>query len=122
MGCTVTLYGIRNCSTVKKSMQWLDDHHVMYRFHDLRKDGFDQETLTRWIRLVGWEKLLNRSSMTFRQLPAEDKQSLNEGKAIHLMLANPTVIRRPVVTTERGVWVGFKPETYEAVFAAFRGY
>lgn len=103
-------------------MQWLDDHQVAYRFHDFRKDGFDQETLTSWIRIVGWEKLLNRSSMTFRKLPDEDKQSLNEEKAIYLMSANPTMIRRPVVTTESGVWVGFKPEMYEAVFATFKGY
>lgn len=114
MGCSVTLYGIRNCSTVKKAIQWLDTHAVEYRFHDLRKDGFDQETLTTWVQTVGWERLLNRSGMTFRKLSKEDKEDLNEEKAVMLMLTYPAMIRRPVAVKDSHVWVGFTPDVYEA--------
>lgn len=101
---------------MKKATQWLEEHNVVYRFHDLRKDGFGQETLTTWLHAVGWEKLLNRSGMTFRKLPKEDKEGLDEGKAAALMLANPAMIRRPVAVKGRDVWIGFNPDLYEAEF------
>lgn len=115
MDSDVILYGIRNCSTVKKSMQWLDMHGVSYQFHDFKESGLDKKTLTSWIRAVGWEKLVNRLSMTFRKLSKDDKNILDENKAVSLMLAYPTLIRRPILTG-RGVQVGFKPDMYETVF------
>ena len=109
---TVTLHGIKNCDTMKKAWTWLDTHGVAYTFHDYKKLGIDEATLRRWAGVVGWEVLLNRAGTTFRALPDADKTDLDEDKAIALMLANPSMIKRPVLESGGTLLVGFKPDTY----------
>ncbi|KIZ41481.1 MULTISPECIES: ArsC family reductase [Rhodopseudomonas] len=108
----VTLYGIKNCDTMKKARLWLDGHGVAYAFHDYKTAGIDQARLTRWAKAVGWETLLNRAGTTFRKLADADKQDLTERKAIALMLAQPAMIKRPVLEGDGKLLVGFKPELY----------
>jgi arsenate reductase len=111
---TTTLYGIRNCDTMKKAWTWLDQAGVAYAFHDYKKAGIDRARLETWAKQVGWELLLNRAGTTFKKLPDADKQGLDQAKAIALMLAQPSMIKRPVLETEGGLLVGFKPEIYAA--------
>lgn len=108
------MYGIINCDTIKKARVWLESHDVPYRFHDYRAEGIEAERLNGWVGKVGWEKLLNKGSMTFRELPDSEKEALDEKKAKKLMLAKPTMIKRPVLEVGNDVLVGFKPEIYEA--------
>jgi arsenate reductase (glutaredoxin) len=114
----ITLYGIPNCDTVKKARAWLDAHGVPYAFHDYKKAGIGAARLRGWAEELGWEALLNRAGTTFRKLPEQAKPDLDEDKAIALMLAQPSMIRRPVLDVAGRRLVGFRPETYEAVFAA----
>jgi Spx/MgsR family transcriptional regulator len=107
-----TLYGIKNCDTMKKAWTWLDSHGVTYDFHDYKKAGIDRARLEGWARQVGWETLLNRAGTTFRKLPDADRQGIDEAKAIGLMLAQPAMIKRPVLEARGRLYVGFKPETY----------
>jgi len=109
----VAIYGIKNCDTMKKARAWLDTHGVDYAFHDYKTAGIDRERLERWSTKVGWETLLNRAGTTFRKLPDKDKEALDARKAIALMLAQPSMIKRPVLDLGGGkLLVGFKPETY----------
>ena len=109
-----TIYGIKNCDTMKKAFAWLDKHGVDYDFHDYKSKGIDRDRLERWSRKVGWETLLNRAGMTFRKLPEKDKAGINESKALKLMLAQPSMIKRPVLDLGGGkLVVGFKPDTYK---------
>jgi len=112
MTLSVTIYGIKNCDTMKKARAWLDAHHVAYRFHDYKKDGIARAKLETWAKEAGWEALLNRAGTTFRALPEGDKVGLTKDKALALMLAQPSMIKRPVLETERGVLVGFRREIY----------
>jgi arsenate reductase (glutaredoxin) len=112
---TVILYGIRNCDTVKKARAWLDERGVEYRFHDYKVAGVDVAQLERWCKEVGWEALLNRAGTTFRKLPDSQKENLNREKALALMRAQPSVIKRPVVELNGRLIVGFKPELYQSV-------
>jgi len=112
-----TLYGIKNCDTMKKARAWLDAHKVAYAFHDYKASGIDKATLESWTTKVGWETLLNRASTTFRKLPDADKDGLNEKKAIALMLAQPSMIKRPMLDRGGELTVGFKPEVYQRAFA-----
>jgi Spx/MgsR family transcriptional regulator len=117
----ITIYGIKNCDTMKKARAWLDKHGVDYAFHDYKTAGIDRERLERWSRKAGWETLLNRGGMTFRKLPDKDKQALDTRKAVALMLAQPSIIKRPVLDLGGGkLVVGFKPETYTEAFTARR--
>lgn len=111
---TITLYGIPNCDTVKKARVYLDGRGVAYTFHDYRKAGIDAADLKRWAGEVGWEKLLNKAGTTFKKLPDADKADIDEDKAIALMLANPSMIKRPVVEGGPALLVGFKPDIYDA--------
>jgi arsenate reductase (glutaredoxin) len=111
---SLTLYGIPNCDTVKKARTWLDAHGIDYAFHDYKKAGADPEKLAEWSKAEGWEKLLNRAGTTFKKLPEADKADLNVTKAIGLMAANPSCIKRPVVEHPGGLLVGFKPDEWEA--------
>ena len=104
---TVTLFGIRNCDAVKKARAWLEANGVPHAFHDYKTAGIDRARLERWIGTVGWERLLNRSGTTFRNLSDADKQGLDAAKATDLMLAQPSMIRRPVVEHPGGLLVGF---------------
>ena len=109
---TMILYGISNCDTVKKARRWLDEQGVAYHFHDVRKDGLDAARLQGWIDALGWEKLLNKAGTTFRKLPEGDKADLDAAKAQALMLAQPSMIKRPVLEYPGGVLAGFKPEIW----------
>ena len=109
------LYGIRNCDTVKKARAWLDQRGVDYRFHDYKVAGIDLAQLDRWCAEVGWEALLNRAGTTFRKLADNEKQNLNQKRAAALMLAQPSVIKRPVLELNGKLIVGFKPEVYESL-------
>ena len=114
----VTIYGIANCDTMKKARAWLDGHGVAYDFHDYKKAGIDRARLESWSKKVGWETLLNRAGTTFRNLPDADKQGVDARKAIDLMLAQPSLIKRPVLDLSGGkLLVGFKPEIYETAIA-----
>jgi Spx/MgsR family transcriptional regulator len=108
----VTIYGIKNCDTMKKARAWLDGHGVAYEFHDYKAAGAPKEKLKAWSEEFGWESLLNRAGTTFRKLPEAEKESLNERKALALMLAQPSMIKRPVLELGGKVLVGFKPEVY----------
>ena len=112
----VTIYGIKACDTMKKARDWLESHKVAYGFHDYKTAGIDRADLEGWAGQVGWEALLNRSGTTFRKLPDADKTGLTEAKAIGLMLAQPSMIKRPVLDVDGRLTVGFKPDSYEAVF------
>lgn len=109
---TTTLYGIRNCDTMKKAWSWLDVHGVTYVFHDYKKAGIDRATLERWSDQLGWEALLNRAGTTFRKLPEADKADLTRERAIDLMIAQPSMIKRPVLESGDTLLAGFKPEVY----------
>jgi len=109
---SVTLYGIKNCDTMKKARTWLDGHQVQYAFHDYKASGIDAASLARWCGKVGWETLLNRSGTTFRKLPDGQKTDLTERKAVALMLEQPSMIKRPVLEVGARVLVGFKPDVY----------
>jgi arsenate reductase (glutaredoxin) len=112
-----TLYGIKNCDTVKKARAWLDDHGVAYEFHDYKTAGIDRARLERWCAKLGWETVLNRAGTTFRKLPETDKQELTQRKAIALMLSQPSMIKRPILDTGRTLHAGFKPEEYSEKFS-----
>ena len=113
---SVTIHGIKACDTMKKARAWLDAHGVAYAFHDYKASGIDAATLESWADQVGWEVLLNRSGTTFRALPDDRKQGLDAAKAIALMVAQPSMIKRPVLDVDGRLTVGFRPETYAAAF------
>ena len=113
----LTIYGIKNCDTMKKARAWLDKKGVAYDFHDYKAAGIDRGTLEGWAKKVGWEVLLNRSGTTFRKLPEAAKEGLTEKKALALMLDQPSMIKRPVLALKGGkLVVGFKPEEYTKSF------
>jgi arsenate reductase len=108
----VTIYGIKNCETMKRARAWLDAAGVDYAFHDYKSAGIDRDRLARWSKKVGWEQLLNRAGMTFRKLPEADKAGLDEKKALALMVAKPSMIKRPVLDVGGKLLVGFRPDEY----------
>ena len=109
----ITIYGIKNCETMKKARAFLDKHKVAYVFHDYKSAGIERAKLEGWAKKAGWETLLNRAGTTFKKLPDKDKEGLSEKKAIALMLAQPSMIKRPVLELSGGkLLVGFKPEEY----------
>lgn len=111
------LYGIKNCDTVKKARRWCDDNGITYQFHDFRIDGLDETIVNDWLEHLSWEKLLNKRSTSWRQLDDSDKDNLNQSKAIKLILANPTLIKRPVLSDNTHYNVGFKEADYAAYFS-----
>ena len=110
----ITIYGIKNCDTMKKARAWLDSQGVAYQFHDYKTADITRDKLKSWSDALGWETLLNRAGTTFRKLPDSDKQGLNERKALALMLAQPSMIKRPVLDLGGKLLVGFKPEAWAA--------
>ena len=114
---TATLYGIPNCDTVKKARTWLDGRGVAHDFHDYKKAGIDEARLRSWVDELGWETVLNRAGTTFRALPDADKADLDAAKAVALMLAQPSMIKRPLLDLGDRRIAGFKPEIYEAALA-----
>lgn len=114
----VTIYGIKNCDTMKKARAWLDENGVAYAFHDYKTAGIERARLEQWEKKVGWETLLNRAGTTFRKLPDKDKAGLNAKKAMALMLEQPSMIKRPVLDLGGGkLLVGFAPELYRKTLA-----
>lgn len=113
----ITIYGIKNCDTMKKARAWLDKHGVDYSFHDYKAVGIDKAKLMAWSGKAGWETLLNRAGTTFRKLADAEKENLTEKKALALMLAQPSMIKRPVLEHGGKLLVGFKPEAYKAAFS-----
>jgi arsenate reductase (glutaredoxin) len=114
LNSTITIYGIRNCDTMKKARSWLEARTVDYHFHDYKTAGIERNRLEYWCNELGWEALLNRAGTTFRKLPEADKQSLDAHGAITLMLAYPSLIKRPVLELGGRLLVGFKPGLYES--------
>ncbi|MBU2978902.1 ArsC family reductase [Alteromonas sp. C1M14] len=114
---TTTLFGISNCDTIKKAKKWLEQHDIDYAFHDYRKQGLDANWLAETESHLGWENLLNKRGTTYRQLPEEDKQSLNKETALALLLAHPAMIKRPVLHYNNQYFLGFKAEQYKDIFA-----
>ena len=112
----VTVYGIQNCDTMKKARAWLEAHKVEHKFHDYKAEGIDRARLEKWVKALGWEILLNRAGTTFRKLPDKDKEALTEKKAVALMLAQPSMIKRPVLEKGGKLLVGFKPDEYAQAF------
>ena len=114
---TLTVYGIPNCDTVKKARNYLDARNLGYHFHDYKKAGVTEAHLARWVGQVGWEKLLNKAGTTFKKLPDADKADIDEAKAIALMVANPSMIKRPVVEGGQTLLVGFKEAEWDALLS-----
>ena len=112
----ITIYGIKSCDTMKKARAWLDGRGVAYTFHDYKAEGIDTASLERWAKEVGWEILLNRAGTTFRKLPERERANVTEQKAIALMLAQPSMIKRPVLDVGGTLLVGFKPDLYAKQF------
>ena len=110
---TLTLYGIRSCDTVKKARAWLDAAGIGYDFHDYKTQGVDRARLEGWVARLGWEVVLNRAGTTFRKLPDADKAGLDAERAVALMCAQPSMIKRPVVEAGETLLVGFKPAEWE---------
>ncbi len=117
MATTVTIHGIKACDTMKKARMWLNSHGVEYTFHDYKVQGIGHDLLMGWVRAVGWEALLNRAGTTFRKLPDADKAAIDAAKAVALMIAQPSIVKRPVLMVSSALIVGFKPEAYAAAFA-----
>lgn len=115
---TLTIYGIKTCDTMKKARAWLDGQGVTCRFHDYKAAGLDRAILAGWVAEHGWETILNRAGTTFRALPEADRAGLDAERAIALMLAQPSMIKRPVLDLGSRTLVGFKPEVYAAALAA----
>jgi arsenate reductase (glutaredoxin) len=113
---TMILYGIPNCDTVKKARVWLDTHGIAYAFHDYKKAGADPAKLAAWCDAKGWAVILNRAGTTFKKLADTDKADLTQAKAIALMVAQPSMIKRPIVDYDGGTLVGFKPDEWAAAF------
>lgn len=111
---TLTMFGIPNCDTIKKAKDWLNSQGIAFVFHDYKKSGVAQTMLQDWVAELGWEVLLNRAGTTFRALPDDDKQNIDADKAVALMLANPSMIKRPVLDLGGRRIVGFKPDIYAA--------
>jgi len=114
---SITLYGIKACDTMKKARSWLDEQGVSYLFHDYKAVGIDQANLKKWCAEHGWQTVLNRAGTTFRKLEDAQKADLDQAKAIALMLAQPSMIKRPVLDLGARTLVGFKPDLYAAAFA-----
>lgn len=109
----LTIYGIPNCDTVKKARTWLDASGISYEFHDYKKAGIDEASLRRWVAALSWETVLNRAGTTFRKLSDADKADLTGDKAVQLMLAHPSMIKRPIAEGDGVLLAGFKPEAWE---------
>lgn len=107
------LYGIPNCDTIRKARRWLEDHQLDYQFHDYRKQGVSKSLLQGWIKKAGWEALVNRRGMTWRKLPDEVREKIDQTRAIELMLEHPALIKRPVLVTENDLLIGFDEKNYQ---------
>jgi arsenate reductase len=114
----ITLYGIKNCDTVKKARKWLDTHGIDYRFHDFREDGLDPEAVARWVDELGWQNLLNRRSPSWRSLDEQTRSKMNDELARKAVLSHPTLITRPLLDTGQQRYTGFSAASYAKIFSA----
>lgn len=114
---TTTLYGLSTCDTTRAARKWLDAHNVKHAFHDVRADGLTRPLVEGWIKQLGWEKVLNKASTTWRELPEKHKTEIDEKRALALLLANPTLVKRPVLDRGGALTLGFKPAVYGDLFA-----
>ena len=112
----ITLFGIKNCDTIKKARKWMDTHQIDYQFHDFRIDGIDPHQVKKWINEIGLNDLINKRSTTWKSLTEDARQSLNEHTAVELILENPTLIKRPLLDTGKELCIGFKAEHYTNIF------
>lgn len=113
----VTIYGLATCDTTRAARKWLDANSVKHSFHDVREDGLTRPLVERWVKALGWEKVLNKASTTWRELPENEKAAVDEKKAIALLLAHPTLVKRPVLDRGGELSLGFKPAGYEELFS-----
>lgn len=111
-----TIYGIKNCNTMKKAFTWLDENSVEYDFHDYKKKGADEKVLKLAIKELGWEEVINRRGMTWRKLPKNVQNSMDKAKAIDVALENPSIIKRPLLIHNNKITLGFDPEIYKNIF------
>lgn len=111
----IIVYGIKSCDTMAKARAWLDARGIPYEFHDYKKSGIDKATLEGWVEKLGWETVLNRAGTTFKKLPQSDRENLTAQKAVALMLAQPSMIKRPILDAGGKLTAGFKPEIYAAL-------
>ena len=111
-----TIYGIKNCDTMKKAFNWLDENGIEYNFHDYKKNGVDKKILEKALKEFSWEQVLNRKGMTWRKLPKDVQSNMDEKKAIDIALHNPSIIKRPLLIHKNKMVLGFNPETYENMF------
>ncbi len=111
-----TMYGIKNCDTIKKARKWLEANEIDFDFHDYRKDGIDIDMLSKFEAALGWENLLNKRGTTFRKLDDDQKADLNRDKALALLLEHPAMVKRPVLISDEQYQLGFKAEQYQAFF------
>ena len=114
----VTVYGISNCDTIKKAKNWLDKEGIAYSFHDYRKQGLEANQLESWVDSLGWENLLNRRGTTWRKLPEEVKENIDQPSAIAIMLDNPSIIKRPLLIKDKELFLGFSDSNYQGIFQA----
>lgn len=112
----ITLYGIKNCDTVKKARKWLDQHGVEYRFHDFREDGLDQDTVRGWLEELGWETLVNRRSTSWKALDEQTRQNMDTQTALSAIMEQPTLIKRPLLDTGHERFTGFSAASYQTIF------
>ena len=113
---TITLYGLSTCDTTRAARKWLDEQGMKHAFHDVRSDGLTKALVESWVKQLGWEKVLNKASTTWRELPEKDKAGVDEKKAVALLLANPTLVKRPVLDRGGELSLGFKPTVYATLF------
>jgi arsenate reductase len=112
----ITLYGIKNCDTVKKARRWLDEHGIDYRFHDFREDGLDRQQVRGWVSELGWEQLLNKRSTSWKALPAEARDAMDDQAAVQAIIEQPTLIKRPLLDTGHERFTGFSAANYQSIF------
>ena len=112
----ITLYGIKNCDTVKKARKWLEENSIEHTFHDVRADGLDEKKLDHWLQTAGWETVLNKRGTTWRKLDADTQQQVNEHNVSELLLEHPAMIKRPVLDVDGNITIGFKADNYQEIF------
>lgn len=114
----IQIFGIKNCDTMKKAFRWLDENNIEYAFHDYKKAGLNEATAKAWINTMGWENIINKRGTTWRKLDEEIKSSMNNDNAMHLMVTQPSIIKRPLVIAKGSIHLGFSPEEYANLFLA----
>jgi len=111
----IKIYGIPNCDTMKKARKWLENNGVEYEFHDYKKQGVPETNLKKWVKSAGWEVVLNKRGTTWRKLPDDIKDNIDEDSSIQVMLDNPSAIKRPVLEDGKTILVGFKEDEYKTL-------